>query len=37
MLKKENLYLSTIAPDAAGTARKWGVNLEIAEFCINKS
>ena len=33
MLKQENLYLSTIAPDAAGTARKWGVNLEIAEFC----
>jgi len=33
MLKKTNLYLSTIAPDAAETARKWGVNLEIAEFC----
>ena len=33
MLKKENLYLSTIAPDAAEIARKWGVHLEIAEFC----
>lgn len=33
MLKKENICLSTIAPDAAQTARKWGVNLEIAEFC----
>lgn len=33
MLNNENIYLSTIAPDAAGTARKWGVNLEIAEFC----
>ena len=33
MLNKENIYLSTIAPDAAETARKWGVHLEIAEFC----
>ena len=33
MLKKENLYLSTIAPDAAEIARKWGVHLEIADFC----
>ena len=33
MLKKENLYLSTIAPDAAEIARKWGIHLEIAEFC----
>lgn len=33
MLKQENLYLSTIAPDAAETARKWSVHLEIAEFC----
>ena len=33
MLDKENIYLSTIAPDAAETARKWGVHLEIAEFC----
>lgn len=33
MLNKENIYLSTIAPDAAETARKWGVNLEVAEFC----
>ena len=33
MLKQENLYLSTIAPDAAETARSWDLNLEIAEFC----
>ena len=33
MLKQENLYLSTIAPDAAEVARKRRVNLEIAEFC----
>ena len=33
MLNKQNLYLSTIAPDAAETARNWGVNLEIAEYC----
>jgi sugar phosphate isomerase/epimerase len=33
MITKENLYLSTIAPDAAEIARKWGVHLEIAEFC----
>lgn len=33
MLNKENIYLSTIAPDAAETARKWGVHLEVAEFC----
>ena len=32
-MRKDRLYLSTIAPDAAQTARKWGVNLEIAEFC----
>ena len=33
MIFKEQIYLSTIAPDAAETARKWGVNLEIAEYC----
>ena len=33
MLNKERIYLSTIAPDAAETARSWGLNLEIAEFC----
>ena len=33
MLKKDKIYLSTIALDAAETARKWGMNLEIAEFC----
>ena len=32
-MQKDRLYLSTISPDAAETARKWGVNLEIAEFC----
>lgn len=33
MLNKDKIYLSTIAPDAAKTARTAGVNLEIAEFC----
>ena len=33
MLRKDSIYLSTIAPDGAETARAWGVNLEIAEFC----
>ena len=33
MITKENLYLSTIAPEAAEVARKRGMNLEIAEFC----
>ena len=33
MLNKERIYLSTIASDAAETARSWGLNLEIAEFC----
>lgn len=32
-MKKENLYLSTIAPDAFPVARKYGVGIEIAEFC----
>ena len=32
-MKKENIYLSTIASDAVKTARKYGVNLEIAEYC----
>lgn len=27
------LYLSTIAPDAADTAREFGLGLEIAEYC----
>ena len=32
-MKKENCYLSTIASDAVQTAKKYGVNLEIAEYC----
>ena len=32
-MKKENIYLSTIAADAAPMARKYGVGIEIAEFC----
>lgn len=30
---RENLYLSTIAPDAAAVAREYGLGLEIAEYC----
>lgn len=32
-IKKEQLYLSTIAPRAAELAEEYGVGLEIAEFC----
>ena len=32
-MKKENLYLSTIASDAVRVAKEFGVNLEIAEYC----
>ena len=32
-MKKENIYLSTIAPDATEMARKFGLGLEIAEYC----
>ena len=32
-MKKENLYLSTIAPDAVHMAKENSVNLEIAEYC----
>ena len=32
-MKKENIYLSTIASDAAPLAREYGCGLEIAEFC----
>lgn len=32
-MKKENIYISTIAPDAAPLAREYGLGLEIAEFC----
>ena len=32
-MKKENLYISTIAADAVPVARKYGLGLEIAEYC----
>ena len=32
-LKKENIYLSTIASDAVHMAREYGLGLEIAEYC----
>ena len=32
-MKRENLYLSTIATDAASVAREYGLGLEIAEYC----
>ncbi len=32
-MKKENFYLSTIAPDAAAVAQEYGLGLEIAEYC----
>ena len=32
-IKKENVYLSTIAADAVPLAREYGCGLEIAEFC----
>lgn len=32
-MKKENIYLSTIAIDAVRTAQKYGFGLEIAEYC----
>ena len=32
-MDKSKLYLSTIAADAPETARKYGVKLEIAEYC----
>ena len=32
-MKKETCFLSTIAGDAAAVSQKYGVNLEIAEFC----
>lgn len=32
-MKRENFYISTIAPDAEEMARKHGMGLEIAEFC----
>lgn len=32
-MKKDRLFLSTIAPDAAKEARQHGLGLEIAEYC----
>ena len=32
-MKRENIYLSTIASDAVRVAKEYGVNLEIAEYC----
>lgn len=32
-MKRESIYLSTIAPDAGCCARQHGFGLEIAEFC----
>ena len=32
-MKKENIYLSTIAADAVRVAKAYGVHLEIAEYC----
>lgn len=32
-MKKNRLFLSTIAPDAPDAARRYGLGLEIAEYC----
>ena len=32
-MKKEKIFLSTIASDAVRVAKVYGVNLEIAEYC----
>ena len=32
-MKSGNLYLSTIASDASPTARRYGLGIEIAEYC----
>ena len=32
-MKRENIYLSTIAADAVRVAREYGFGLEIAEYC----
>lgn len=32
-MKKEKIYLSTIAPDAVRIGREYGFGLEIAEYC----
>lgn len=33
MIARERLYLSTVARDAAGLAARYGIGLELAEFC----
>ncbi len=32
-MNREQLYLSTIAPDAAAMARQYGLGIEFAQFC----
>ena len=32
-MRRENIYLSTIANDASEIARKYGLGIEIAEYC----
>lgn len=32
-MKREQLYLSSIAPDAPETAREFGLGIELAQFC----
>ena len=32
-MRKNNIYLSTIAPDAVSVARKYGLGIEVAELC----
>ena len=32
-MKQKNCFLFTIAPEASLLARKYGLGLEIAEFC----
>ena len=32
-MRKDQIYLSTIASDAVRLAKEYGVNLEIAEYC----
>lgn len=32
-MKTDNIFISTIAPDAVPMARKYGLGIEIAEFC----
>ena len=36
-MKKERLFLSTIADDAVQTAREFGLGVELAQFCLAKN